>query len=173
MGSVQLEAIDMTMAKFLTFENDNKINTPKAAPNQVLSGFARRALFAFGCLNVALGLIGAILPVMPTTVFLIAATWAFSKSSTRFHFWIWNHPLFGPSVRAWYENRAIPFRAKVAAITMMSASFLYVTLAVAESWVLPLIMAGALVPAAIFIASRANASTNKCTLTQSSQVDIS
>lgn len=163
MGPAQVEAIIMTTAKPLTFENDNKISTPGAAPNQVLSGFARKALFAFGCLNTALGLIGVILPGLPTTVFLIAATWAFSKSSTRFHLWIWNHPVFGPSVRAWHENRAIPFRAKVAAITMMSASFLYMTLAVAESWVLPLIMACVFVPAAIFIASCANAPTSKCT----------
>lgn len=148
------------VANPLTLESNDKISTPSAVPEQVRCGLVRKALFVFGCLNVVVGLIGVVLPGLPTTVFFIAATWAFSRSSVRFHSWIWNHPIFGPSVRAWRENRAIPFRAKVVAITMMSTSFLYVALVVAESWVLPFILASVLVPAAIFITSCANAPTN-------------
>ena len=73
----------------------------------------QRALwFTLGCLFVALGVIGAFLPVMPTTVFLILAAWAFARSSPRLEAWILHHPRFGPSVRAWRENGAIPPRAK-------------------------------------------------------------
>jgi len=79
-------------------------------------------LIAFGWLNVGLGMVGTVLPVMPTTVFLLIALWAFSKSSPRFHDWLYTHPRFGPVLRAWREERAIPGYAKALALTMMLAS---------------------------------------------------
>lgn len=79
-------------------------------------------LLAFGFLNVGLGMIGAILPIMPTTVFLLIALWAFSKSSPRFHAWLFHHPRFGPTLQAWQRERAIPTPAKVLALTMMAVS---------------------------------------------------
>lgn len=154
------------MTKIFTLNEDTQTNGQMVAEGQVACGFARKALIAFGCLNVVFGLIGVILPGVPTTVFLILATWAFSKSSTRFHHWIWNHPIFGPPVQGWTKDRVIPFRAKIAAISMMSLSFLYVTFAVAENWVLPLIMASILVPTAIFIASCASAPATHHSLQQ-------
>ncbi len=131
---------------------DRKLSRTTAEP----CGFVRYALLVFGCINVITGLIGVVVPGLPTTVFLIIATWAFSKSSVRFHQWLWSHPKFGPPIRAWHEHRVIPYRAKVAAISMMAASFLFVVLMVAKSWVLPLVMIAVLVPSAAYIASRAS-----------------
>ena len=118
--------------------------------------WARWFLLAFAWLNVGLGLVGVVIPGMPTTVFLIIATWAFSKSSERFRLWLWNHPRFGGSIRAWHEHRVIPRRAKVSAAVMMTASFAFVTLFVAESWVLPVLLGAVLVPAAAYVLSRAS-----------------
>ncbi len=116
---------------------------------------ARWFLLAFAWLNVGLGLVGAVVPGMPTTVFLIIATGAFSKSSERFRLWLWNHPGFGFSIRAWHQHRVIPRRAKVAAAIMMAASFAFVTPVVAESWVLPVLLGAVLVPAAAYGLGRA------------------
>ncbi len=110
---------------------------------------------AFAWLNVGLGLVGAVAPGMPTTVFLIIATWAFSKSSERFRLWLWNRPRFGPSIRTWHQHRVIPRRAKVAAAVMMAASFAFVTLVVAESWILPVLLGAVMVPAAAYGLGRA------------------
>jgi len=114
----------------------------------------RWGLVALGWLNVALGIIGAFVPGMPTTVFLIIAAWAFSKSSRRFHLWLWNHRKLGPSIRGWHQHRAIPMRAKVLAVSTMAVNFCAVSYFVAESWVLPTITAAVMVPAMYYIVSR-------------------
>ncbi len=114
----------------------------------------RRALAAFGCVNVALGVVGAFVPVLPTTIFLIIALWAFSKSSLRLHRWLYSHPRFGASLRAWHAHRVIPVRAKLAAVSMMAASLTYVALFVAEGWALPMGLAAVLGAVAAYIVTR-------------------
>ncbi len=71
------------------------------------------------------GMIGAVLPVLPTTIFMILALWAFSKSSDRFHQWLYNHKIFGAALQQWQHYKIIPIKAKVLAITMISLSMLY------------------------------------------------
>lgn len=74
---------------------------------------ARRAgLIALGCLMLLLAVIGALLPVMPTTIFLILAAWFFGRSSPRLEAWMLSHPRFGPVLRNWREQGAMPHRAK-------------------------------------------------------------
>ncbi len=99
---------------------------------------ARYGLIAFGWLCVCLGVIGAFLPVMPTTIFLILALWAFSRSSARFHHWLYSHPRLGRPLRAWHAHRVIPIPAKCLALTMMTAGLLFVIFFVAEGWALSL-----------------------------------
>ncbi len=115
---------------------------------------ARYGLIAFGWLCVGLGVIGAFLPVMPTTIFLIMALWAFSKSSARFHRWLYSHPRLGRPLRDWQAHRVIPIPAKCLALTMMMVSVIFVTLFVAEDWVLPVVLALTLSAVAGYILSR-------------------
>ncbi|MBB4648996.1 YbaN family protein [Aminobacter sp. P9b] len=85
---------------------------------------ARRAgLIALGILMLALGIIGAFLPVMPTTIFLILAAWCFGRSSPRIEAWMLDHPRFGPALRAWREEGAIPRRAKIMAWLGMALGY--------------------------------------------------
>ncbi len=108
----------------------------------------RHLLVAFGCLNVGLGIVGLLLPVMPTTIFLRIALWAFSRSSPRFHRWLWNHPRLGYHVRCWHRHRVIPMRAKVTTLAMMAASLACVTVFMAGDWLLPAVLAVGLGPLA-------------------------
>lgn len=114
----------------------------------------RYGLLAFGWLNVALGLLGAVLPLLPTTVFLLIALWAFSKSSLRFHGWLYSHPRFGPTLQAWHRHRAIPRRAKVLALVAMAGSLLSLVAFVADGWVVAGLVSLVLVPVAAYIVSR-------------------
>jgi uncharacterized protein len=114
----------------------------------------RHGLIAFGWLNVALGAIGVVVPGLPTTVFLLIALWAFSKSSERFRLWLYDHKIFGPPIRDWHEHRVIPPRAKFMALAMMSLSVAGLAVFVASSALLPVLVASAMAPVAIFIVTR-------------------
>src|SRR5690606_28795427 len=72
---------------------------------------------------VVLGLVGAFLAVLPTTPFLLLAVGCFARSSPRLEAWLLNHPSFGPPLRDWRERGAIPRKAKIAAVVMMSVSY--------------------------------------------------
>jgi uncharacterized membrane protein YbaN (DUF454 family) len=78
--------------------------------------------FILAWLSFALGIIGAAMPVLPTTPFLILAAFLFSKSSPRFHAWLLRLPLAGEGIRDWNENRVIKPRAKILCSLMIFLS---------------------------------------------------
>ncbi|MCO4745244.1 MAG: YbaN family protein [Proteobacteria bacterium] len=82
-------------------------------------------MLALGLVFTAIGLVGVILPVLPTTPFMLLALWAFSRSSRRFHVWLYTHHLFGPPLQTWHLYRVIPSKVKVFAISIMSVSWLW------------------------------------------------
>lgn len=101
--------------------------TPDRRPKtsvQSASHHARRVVwFCIALLALAVGALGVVLPVLPTTPFVILAAFAFGKSSPRLEAWLLNHKVFGPLIRDWRAYGAIPPRAKTIAIAMMAAAF--------------------------------------------------
>jgi len=94
-----------------------------------------KALYCgLGWLFFTIGLVGVLLPVLPTTVFMILALWMFSRGSDRFHHWLYRHRVFGPSLQLWQQYRIIPVKAKIAAVTMMSLSLGYLLLTTRIAW---------------------------------------
>jgi uncharacterized membrane protein YbaN (DUF454 family) len=82
-----------------------------------------RALWlAVGLICVLLGTIGMVLPILPTTPFLLAAAACFCKSSTRMYDWLLNNKWFGEYIRNYREGRGLPMRTKITALTVMWAT---------------------------------------------------
>jgi hypothetical protein len=78
--------------------------------------------------------LGAVLPVLPTTPFMLLAAWAFSNSSRRFEHWLLHHRWFGPGIQRWRAHRVVPARVKRVSYATMLVTF---TLSVASgrvSW---------------------------------------
>lgn len=78
---------------------------------------------ALGFIMLALGVIGAFLPVMPTTIFVILAAYFFARSSPRLEAWLVNHKQFGPHIVAWRRNRAISARGKIMSLSGMALGY--------------------------------------------------
>lgn len=76
----------------------------------------RAVYMVLGLAFVALGFVGAFLPVLPTVPFLILAAACFARSSTRLEAWLFQHKAFGPMLRDWRNDGAIPLRGKIAAV---------------------------------------------------------
>jgi len=121
------------------------------------SRIARFGLAAFGLINVCLGVIGAVVPVMPSTIFFLIALWAFSKSSKRLHDWLFYHRLFGRLLRDWHQHRVIPLKIKIFAVTVMALVLAYITVAIADGPALPVALAIVLSGVTGYILSRPSA----------------
>lgn len=86
--------------------------------------------------SVALAAIGAVLPVVPTTPFLLLAAWAAKRGAPELYERLHQHAIWGPTLCDWRDQRAIGSRAKVLAVVTMSASWCFMWFMKAPSPVL-------------------------------------
>lgn len=79
-----------------------------------------------GIIFFAIGVIGIFLPLLPTTPFLLLASYFFSRGYPPLQRYLINHRVFGAPIRDWEERGAIRLKYKCLATAMIAASFLYV-----------------------------------------------
>ncbi|QFT54880.1 YbaN family protein [Microbulbifer sp. THAF38] len=96
-------------------------DVPDMATPQLAKGWLRWLWGAVACLFILVGIIGAILPGLPSAVFIVVGAWAASKSSERMHQWIEDHRLFGHLLRTW-RSGYISRRTKLLATLTMALS---------------------------------------------------
>ncbi|RPH24737.1 DUF454 family protein [Buttiauxella warmboldiae] len=83
----------------------------------------RTILIIIGWLAVVLATLGVVLPLLPTTPFLLLAAWCFARSSPRFHHWLLYRSWFGSYIRHWQQHRALPAGAKPRALIFIVLTF--------------------------------------------------
>ncbi len=86
------------------------------------SGLRRSGLLllAYGCTGA--GAAGLVVPLLPTTPFLLVAAWAASRARPEFAEWLRNHPRFGPPLHAWEHERALTLETKCGAAVLVASS---------------------------------------------------
>lgn len=74
---------------------------------------------AGGSLSLALGILGILLPGLPTTPFLLLTAYCYARGSTRFYLWLMNNRFFGQYIRAWRNNEGIPLAVKIYVVLLL------------------------------------------------------
>ncbi|MEM1412395.1 MAG: YbaN family protein [Pseudomonadota bacterium] len=96
--------------------------------------FRRALLKLLGSVFVVLGAAGVVVPLLPTTPFLILAAACFARSSDQLHQWLLSNPTFGPLIENWERNRCIPRAAKRTAFIAMAVVGSSSLVFVVEGW---------------------------------------
>ena len=87
-----------------------------------------------GSVSLALGIMGIILPVLPTTPFLLLSAALYMRSSQRLYDWLMSHKHLGPYIKNFREHKALPLRVKIVSVTMVWVTLLYCAISVANEW---------------------------------------
>lgn len=134
------------------------MNPEQSEPEIIVRPMSRRPvrilLLVLGFIFVGIGIAGLILPGLPGAPFLLLAAWAFSRSSRRFHAWLIYHPWLGGPIRAWFQYRAVPKKAKIAAVLVMAISFGLLLWVHGPESLLPWIGGGCMTLVAIWLVTR-------------------
>ena len=100
---------------------DKKKDQIKTIDNRFLRGI----FIILGSFFLGLGIIGIIVPLLPTTPFLLLAAGCYARSSKKIYNWLLNNKLFGPYITNYLEGKGIPFKIKIYAILIIWITILF------------------------------------------------
>ncbi len=106
-----------------------------------------------GLTSVAIGAVGVVLPLLPTTPFLLIAAFAFARSSVRLNRWLREHRSFGPLIDNWHRDGSIDRKAKRIAVIVLLMTPVITWLLGAPLWII-VCQIVVLSAAAVFILTR-------------------
>ena len=111
--------------------------TKETSPRQKL---VRALFFGAGTVSLALGTIGIVLPILPTTPLLLLALACYCRSSKRMTKWVLNNKYFGSYIRRYKEGKGIPIKTKIAAIAILWITISYSAFFIVNIWIVQLIL---------------------------------
>ena len=114
---------------------DQPLTSTAEPARQPLSPPVRWLLKLVAVVSLALGIIGAFVPVVPTVPFILLAAWAAARSSPRLSNWLEQHPTMGPYIREWRHGGVVRRSAKWTATLMMSGGAVIMLILVRPLWV--------------------------------------
>ncbi|HJU74440.1 MAG TPA: YbaN family protein [Gemmatimonadaceae bacterium] len=120
----------VTMPESVGVNRATEVALPKSA-----TGTRRVALLLCGTLSLGLGLLGIVVPLLPTTCFLLLAAWCYARSSQRLYNRLLTARLIGPYLQRYRDSRVIPPKVKTAALVMMWITIGYAVFTYPNVWV--------------------------------------
>ena len=102
---------------------------------------------------VGIAAVGAVVPLLPTTLFLILALACFTRGSPRLARRLLAHPRFGPPLAAWQQYRIVSRRGKTLAVAGMALAVVLVALTT-DGWLATALVGVTLVGVAGYVVTR-------------------
>ncbi len=134
-------------------DREPKTTSPETPSRGLRATLVRRAWLALALFFIGLGSVGVVLPLLPTTPFLLLAAMCASRSSPALHAWLYSHRRFGPLLRDWRDHRAIRPRAKITALVIIALSWTWMWVSV-EPLYARLAATGLMAFGVVFLATR-------------------
>jgi len=97
-------------------------------------------LLVVGTLSLGLGILGIILPLLPTTPLLLLAAYCYARSSERFYQWLLNNRWFGEYIKNYREGRGMPRREKILTLAVLWLTIGFAAVFVVPAWWVRLIL---------------------------------
>ncbi|MBP1630256.1 MAG: ybaN [Bacteroidetes bacterium] len=82
-------------------------------------------LTSIGILSLILGILGVIIPLLPTTPFLLLSSFLFLKSSSKLHLWLLNNKYLGKYIKDFEQEKSIPLKVKITSLTLLWLTISY------------------------------------------------
>lgn len=101
-----------------------------------MNSFVRVLLIIIGSISLGLGVLGIVLPLVPTTPFLLLTAACYVRSSDRLYDWLMTNKWFGSYIRNYKAGRGIPIKAKISVLIMIWFSFLFSAIYIAPNLLL-------------------------------------
>lgn len=118
--------------------SNTELKSEKIYPNNqrmIRSRFKRILYFILGTICLVLGAIGIILPILPTTPFLLLAAACYVRSSQKAYDWLLNNKIFGQYIRNYREGKGMPIKIKLITLTFLWVTIIISVLLVRILWV--------------------------------------
>ena len=122
---------------------------------------SKKILLLLGFISLGLGLVGSILPLLPTTPFLLLAAYFFSKSSDKWYQWLINLPKIGVQIKSWNEHGVISKSSKFFCLISIIGVITWLTIYTNYNQIIKIIIPMTLIPLLAFIMTRPSAKKNK------------
>ena len=113
-----------------------KVRQKEILDDNISSSKLKKIIFyVIGYISVALGIIGLIFPILPTTPFLLLAAACFARNSEKAYYWLTNNKIFGKFIRDYREGKGIPVKVKIYTLFFLWLSILLSILFLSILWV--------------------------------------
>ena len=116
-------------------ETENDVNIESNNKDKGRSKFAKFLYFTAGTTCLVLGIIGIVLPILPTTPFLLLAAACYARSSERVYNWLLNNRILGTYIRNYREGKGMPIKLKIFTITLLWITILISVFFIQILWV--------------------------------------